>query len=1302
MKKKAIKKSIRNMIAFLLLTAQLFSQNMIITHAAETDTYTEKIDLTGLSTGELSHSHVLESKYDSTAHWEQCTICNQKFNYRKHNIKTYYTRGEATCHLTNKLVTYCADECGYKVTTPTNIEHTLNGEIIPTALFYEHYNYCTVCKTWMNVEHCVDENGDELYCENAEGKTCAICGYTFNKIIHFSSGGKCSRCGKTTTTNIKNTTTYENYSTYSYINTKVTGTLANVDAENVTSFSSIVDVVSGLLPCTYTLTNSNYNSQTGDFEVEYQVKVPNQDYDGEVSISIYIEYNFNNEKYQSRVYEQQLSTENKAPKVTNTKILTEDGGIINAAAWTKEAYIDISGTEEGSNYVYVSVYAEDDTPIFTDVTIPVNADDTWTLNKKLSNVEAPESGSQIKIEVKDSHGNTTTANKTIYKIDNKAPELITNLSEIDLLQSWGKNKTINLYFKDNGCQNIKTSINSRDNMTPCKKTSNGYQKTYIFTGDLYEENNIAIYYEDECGNYSYSVLPINKLDNTSPTITATRLDTEDYVSKAILHIDANDEFNNVEGSGNIQYRLTPYNDVDTTDTEMGLWQNRNYFTINSNGHYIVEVKDEVGNITPTTVMVKNIDNEAPIILRSDISYDSGNNMNVMLEVEDKISGLKEYSIDNGATWQAIMSKERYTIRESFKREDSLAGVTIQIKDNANNLKEYNTSADSNIPVVKLDRLTEIADGYIESVKIKAEVTYGGTLDDKPYGFIKWNGSHAPTDAENWSASNAYTVTSSGKYRCFVKADTGAVGYADISVYDVDRDAPTIKINTEKWNWDTKEATLKIEVADYDSKIRSILFKGNTLSTNEEIKEFEGKELAEFTRDVKLNANITFQVWAYDLAGNESTVKIFCDENGSMIKDNVTVTFIDYDGTIICTKNIIAGNNVVAPENPTRQGFVFAGWDKSLVAITEDTTIQATYTEIEPQKCTIVFKDYDGTVLKTETVMEGGSATPPENPSRDGYTFKGWNGDYVNVSKGSTCTAIYDKNKEQYKVTFIDYTGVILDEVMVYSKESAKAPTPPTRENYTFVGWDKSYMNVTEDITCKAVYTKNNTASSNNEVCKVIFKDYNGVILKTEQVKYRGSATPPTNPTREGYTFAGWDGSYSYIESDMTITAIYTEIKKDSDSVSDDKATVVNTDNKNNKNGTYSTGTASTGTNNSTNATVSKSTKENTKEEKVIAENENKDDKGKIVSLENMQVRYTDLGIEYKEGKQNKVHNSETTIEDTMDVGEEEKAPTQKTIGFYLSIIFLVGAFAFVIFYYLNKKKGWVDMPSIAFLDNIKI
>lgn len=59
--------------------------------------------------------------------------------------------------------------------------------------------------------------------------------------------------------------------------------------------------------------------------------------------------------------------------------------------------------------------------------------------------------------------------------------------------------------------------------------------------------------------------------------------------------------------------------------------------------------------------------------------------------------------------------------------------------------------------------------------------------------------------------------------------------------------------------------------------------------------------------------------------------------------------------------------------------------------------------------TVTFKDWDGSVLKTQTVASGGSATPPPNPTRDGYTFSGWSGNYTNVTADVDIKAQYTKN-----------------------------------------------------------------------------------------------------------------------------------------------------------------------------------------------------------------------------------------------------------------------------------------------------
>ena len=66
---------------------------------------------------------------------------------------------------------------------------------------------------------------------------------------------------------------------------------------------------------------------------------------------------------------------------------------------------------------------------------------------------------------------------------------------------------------------------------------------------------------------------------------------------------------------------------------------------------------------------------------------------------------------------------------------------------------------------------------------------------------------------------------------------------------------------------------------------------------------------------------------------------------------------------------------------------------------------------------------------------------------------------------------------------------------------------------------------------------------------VVFKDYDGTVLKTEEVESGKSATAPANPTRNGFDFAGWDTDFSNITSSIVVTAKYTENTKPSIQVS---------------------------------------------------------------------------------------------------------------------------------------------------------
>ena len=316
---------------------------------------------------------------------------------------------------------------------------------------------------------------------------------------------------------------------------------------------------------------------------------------------------------------------------------------------------------------------------------------------------------------------------------------------------------------------------------------------------------------------------------------------------------------------------------------------------------------------------------------------------------------------------------------------------------------------------------------------------------------------------------------------------------------------------------------------------------------------------------------------------------------ALVVKTFTVTFVA-DGEDVDSQTIEYGKNATAPANPTKDGYDFVAWNGNYMNVTADVTITA---EFKIKTFTIKFVDWNGTELSVQTIEYGNNAVPPTAPTRDGYVFQEWVGTYQNVTADAIVVANYtelskanytaldqaiaiaktkvqadytsdswnvlqsalasaeavDRNLlaenqseidqattalnaaigalvlQTYTVKFV-VDGEVISTQEVAPNAAAVAPSTPVKLGYNFDHWDHDFSSVTEDMTITAIFTV--------KTFTVKFVDWNNSILSNQTVEYGASATAPANPTREGYVFDGWNGSYENVVSNVTITAIYTE------------------------------------------------------------------------------------------------------------------------------------------------------------------
>ncbi len=298
---------------------------------------------------------------------------------------------------------------------------------------------------------------------------------------------------------------------------------------------------------------------------------------------------------------------------------------------------------------------------------------------------------------------------------------------------------------------------------------------------------------------------------------------------------------------------------------------------------------------------------------------------------------------------------------------------------------------------------------------------------------------------------------------------------------------------------------------------------------------------------------TFAGWDKEIVAVTEATTYTATYNAT--KNIYTVTWLNSDNSPLAQTTVAYGEAPVytgeMPSRPTtaQYTYTFAGWTPEVVPVTEAATYTATFDSIV-NSYTINWLNSDNSPLAQTTVAYGTMPVAPSAPTKQStaeytYTFSGWTPTIAEVTGDATYTATFTATKNKYLVTFKDENGTTLKSEELEYGVTPVAPEDPTKGNtaeysYTFSGWDKEVVSVTE----AAIYTATYAATKNSYT--ITWKNEDGSLIASETLEYGATPTHADiykeNTAEYTYTFTGWTPGIGIVTGDAEYTATFTQTK----------------------------------------------------------------------------------------------------------------------------------------------------------------
>ena len=215
-----------------------------------------------------------------------------------------------------------------------------------------------------------------------------------------------------------------------------------------------------------------------------------------------------------------------------------------------------------------------------------------------------------------------------------------------------------------------------------------------------------------------------------------------------------------------------------------------------------------------------------------------------------------------------------------------------------------------------------------------------------------------------------------------------------------------------------------------------------------------------------------------------------------------------DGVVISSSSLEYGTAIVAPEVAEREGYTFGGWQNLLETVpANDTTIIGNFL-INSYTVTYVVEEE---VYHTDTLAFGSQITAIKYPVKEGYTFSGWSETPEFMpAKDLTITGTFIINS--YRITYT-VDGVEHHTDSIEYGDTIAVIAAPVKEGYSFSGWSE----IPETMPANDVSVSGKFTINRYQITYIVGED----VYHTDSIAYGTYITSIKNPVKEGYTFIEW-------------------------------------------------------------------------------------------------------------------------------------------------------------------------------------